>query len=53
VRFLRPAPLTEPLDLRATITRADEPEILAEVQLLHGGKVRASAVARWRRWRPR
>lgn len=53
VRYLRPAPLTEPVELRAVITQAEEPEILAEVELLYDGKVRASAVARWRRWRPR
>jgi acyl-coenzyme A thioesterase PaaI-like protein len=53
VRYLRPAPLTEPLTLRAVIARATEPEIIAEVELLHGGKIRATAVARWRRWRPR
>jgi acyl-coenzyme A thioesterase PaaI-like protein len=53
VRYLRPAPLTEPVDLRAVVTQADEPEILVNVELLHGGKVRAAAAARWRRWRPR
>jgi acyl-CoA thioesterase FadM len=53
VRFIRPAPLTETVNLRAMITTADEPEITAEVELVHGDKVRATAVARWRRWRPR
>ena len=53
VRYLRPAPLTEPVDLRAVITQADEPEIRSTVELLYEGKVRATAVARWRRWRPR
>ena len=53
VRFLRPAPLYEAVDLRAAVLRASEEEITAEVQLVADGKTRASALALWRRWRPR
>lgn len=53
VRYLRPAPLHEAVQLRATVVRATEPEITADVQLLADDKTRASAVATWRRWRPR
>ena len=53
VRFLRPAPLHEAVELRAAVLRASEQEISAEVQLVADDKMRASARASWRRWRPR
>ena len=53
VRYLRPSPLHEASELRAVVTSADESEMTAEVELSWDGKVRASATARWRRWRPR
>jgi acyl-coenzyme A thioesterase PaaI-like protein len=53
VRFLRPAPLTEPVDLVGRITEAGEDEMTAAVELLWDGKPRATAVAHWKRWRPR
>jgi acyl-coenzyme A thioesterase PaaI-like protein len=53
VRFRRPAPLTEPVALRAEVVTADESEITARVWLEHDGKLRAEADALWRRWRPR
>ena len=53
VRFLRPAPLYEAVELRAAVLRATEQEITAEVQLVADSKARASALASWRRWRPR
>ena len=53
VRFLRPAPLFEAVELRAAVLRATEQEITAEVQLVADGKTRACALASWRRWRPR
>jgi len=53
VRFLRPAPLTEPVELVGRITAAEEAEMTAAVELLWDGKPRASAVATWKRWRPR
>jgi acyl-coenzyme A thioesterase PaaI-like protein len=53
VRFLRPAPLTEPVELVGRITAAEEAELTAAVELVWDGKPRASAVATWRRWRPR
>ena len=53
VRFRRPAPLDQAVDLRAAVLRASEQEITAEVQLDADGKTRASALSSWRRWRPR
>lgn len=53
VRFLRPAPLHEPVELRAVIVSADEAEMTTDVELIHDGKTRATAQALWKRWRPR
>ncbi len=53
VRFLRPAPLGEPLSLVAVVTSADESAMTVEVELRWDGKPRAGAVAHWKRWRPR
>ncbi|GAA2746809.1 PaaI family thioesterase [Terrabacter aerolatus] len=53
VRYLRPAPLHDAVELRAVVTESDEPQITVAVQLLHDGKVRAEATAVWKRWRPR
>jgi acyl-coenzyme A thioesterase PaaI-like protein len=53
VRYLRPAPLTEPVTLHAVVTEAGEAEMTVDVQLHWDGKPRATAVAHWKRWRPR
>jgi acyl-coenzyme A thioesterase PaaI-like protein len=53
VRFLRPAPLSQPVDLVARITSAGEEEMIAAVEMLWQGQPRATAVAVWKRWRPR
>ena len=53
VRYLRPAPLAEPVSLVAVVTEAGESEMTAEVQLVWDGKPRAAATAFWQRWRPR
>lgn len=53
VRYLRPAPLRESVDLRARVTSAEEDEIVCGVELVWDDKVRATGVSRWRRWRPR
>jgi acyl-coenzyme A thioesterase PaaI-like protein len=53
IRFLRPSPLHEPVELRAVVTAAQEAEINCAAELIFEGKTRATAVARWRRWRPR
>ena len=53
VRYLRPSPLHEPVDLLAFVTSADENEMTADVELHWDGKVRATATAHWKRWRPR
>jgi len=53
VRYLRPAPLHEPVELYAVVAAADEPQMTVEVELRFDGKVRAQATAVWKRWRPR
>lgn len=53
VRYRRPAPLYEPVALHASVVVATEGEMTAEVQLTAGDKTCASAVATWKRWRPR
>jgi acyl-coenzyme A thioesterase PaaI-like protein len=53
VRYLRPAPLAEPVSLAARVTEASEAAITAEVWLEWDGKERAAASAVWKRWRPR
>jgi acyl-coenzyme A thioesterase PaaI-like protein len=52
VRFLRPAPLAEPVELVGRITAAGEAEMTVDVELLWDGKPRATGVAIWKRWRP-
>jgi acyl-coenzyme A thioesterase PaaI-like protein len=53
IRFLSPAPLHEPCDLRAHVLRADERSISVEAGLSCNGVRCASAESEWRRWRPR
>ena len=53
VRYLRPAPLGEPSELRAVITSADPDVMTVDVELVWDGKPRSSASALWKRWRPR
>jgi len=53
VRYRRPAPLHEPVSLRAEITEASPEEMTCHVWLEWEGKVRAEADALWKRWRPR
>lgn len=53
VRYRRPAPLHEQVELWAAVTSAQESEVVVAAELRWDGKVRAEATARWRRWRPR
>ena len=53
VRYLRPAPLHDEVELFATVTESDEPQMTVSVELHFDGKVRAQATAVWKRWRPR
>jgi acyl-coenzyme A thioesterase PaaI-like protein len=53
VRYLRPSPLREAVELAAHIGSADENEMRVEVELWWEEKVRAVAQATWKRWRPR
>jgi acyl-coenzyme A thioesterase PaaI-like protein len=53
VRYLRPSPLHEPVDLVALTTAVDDREMSIDVELWWQDSVRATAVATWKRWRPR
>ena len=53
VRFLRPSPLQEAVELVAHVADASDAEIRCEVELVWEGKTRATATAVWKRWRPR
>jgi acyl-coenzyme A thioesterase PaaI-like protein len=53
VRYLRPAPLTETVELYGEVTAASEAEMTAHVWLAWDDKVRAEVTAVWKRWRPR
>jgi acyl-coenzyme A thioesterase PaaI-like protein len=53
VRYQRPSPLDDAVELRAVIQSATEAEITVDTELVWEEKVRASATAHWKRWRPR
>jgi len=53
LRYLRPVPLGQALELRATVTEADADQVTVEAELVWDGKPRAAATTRWKRWRPR
>ncbi|MBY8852858.1 hypothetical protein K7G98_33360, partial [Saccharothrix sp. MB29] len=53
VRYLRPSPLDQPVELRAVVREAAEAQMLVDVSLVWDGKPRAEATALWKRWRPR
>lgn len=53
VRFLRPSPLHDPVELTAELNSISEPEMTVESHLVWDGKVRATGAATWKRWRPR
>jgi acyl-coenzyme A thioesterase PaaI-like protein len=53
VRYLRPSPLREPVELRAVVREASEAQMTVDVSLIWDGKPRAEATALWKRWCPR
>lgn len=53
VRFLRPAPVGEVLQVRAWVFEATPDQMLVSAELVLDGKQRATATARLVRWRPR
>ena len=53
VRYLRPSPLDNAVDLRAVVVRATEAEIVCEAELQYDGKTCATGHAVWKRWRSR
>lgn len=53
VAFRRPSPLHEPAELVARVESADADVVRVTSELHWQGKLRASALATWKRWRPR
>lgn len=53
VRFLRPAPLAREVELTAHAEQITEDEIVVAAEMLAEEKVRATARATWKRFRPR
>lgn len=53
VRYLRPAPLTEPCELRAYVTEQSEDQMSVLAELWWDGKQRATGASTWKSWRPR
>lgn len=53
VRYRRPAPLSDQVRLLAHPISVDEGTILVDAELWWDDKVRATAHATWKRWRPR
>ncbi|MBV8933151.1 MAG: PaaI family thioesterase [Kutzneria sp.] len=53
VRYLRPSPLYDPVELLASLREVSETQMTVDVSLVWDDKPRAEATAQWRRWRPR
>lgn len=53
VRFLRPAPVEQPLQVLATVSDARPDQMLGSAEIRFDDKQRATATARFVRWRPR
>jgi acyl-coenzyme A thioesterase PaaI-like protein len=53
VRFRRPTPLYESVELTAELLSVAESEMTVVAHIVAGGKTRATGTAVWKRWRPR
>jgi acyl-coenzyme A thioesterase PaaI-like protein len=53
VRYRRPSPLHDAVELRAVVTEVGEAEMTTSAELVFAGRTCASATAVWKRWRPR
>lgn len=53
VRFRRPSPLHEPVELLARPASVTDDEIVVDAELWWQDKLRAGARSSWKRWRPR
>jgi acyl-coenzyme A thioesterase PaaI-like protein len=53
VRFQRPTPLREPVELTAELVSVDESEMTVVAHVIGAGKTCATGTAVWKRWRPR
>jgi acyl-coenzyme A thioesterase PaaI-like protein len=53
VRFLRPTPLREPVELTAELLAVAESEMTVVAHVIGNGRTTATATALWKRWRAR
>ena len=53
IRYRRPTPLREPVELTAELLAVAEPEMTVVAHVLADGRVCATGQAVWKRWRPR
>lgn len=53
VRYRRPSPLHDPVELRAVVTEVGAAQMTTSAELVFAGRTCASATAVWKRWRPR
>ena len=53
LRYLRPTPLCEELDLVAEVAECTSDQITVLSRVSQADKIRAEAMVHWRRWRPR
>ncbi|WP_081290981.1 PaaI family thioesterase [Mycobacterium asiaticum] len=53
VRYLRPSPLDNEIELKAVIVKSSEAEIVCDAELVYADKTRATGHAVWKRWRAR
>lgn len=53
LRFLRPCPLDQTLQLAGIVTSVEPDQLTVRVRLTWDDKPRAEATAVWKRWRPR
>jgi acyl-coenzyme A thioesterase PaaI-like protein len=53
VRYLRPSPLDDAVELRAVVIKSTEAEIICDAELRYDGKSCATGHAVWKRWRAR
>ncbi|HEU5265628.1 MAG TPA: PaaI family thioesterase [Jatrophihabitans sp.] len=53
VRYRRPSPLHDTVELTAVVTEAGAAQMTTSAELVFAGRTCASATAVWKRWRPR
>lgn len=53
VRYRRPAPLQDAVELLSRVVAIDDNDLTVEAELWWQDKIRATAASTWKRWRPR